>query len=160
MAGFERVQIMIVDDQPNCRKLLVSILGGFGFRGIVQAASGKDALLKMQHTVPDAIFTDLRMEDMDGFELIQRIRNRDNSPNPFVPIIVISGSSDRHTILKVRDLGANEFLAKPFSVESIMSRLSMVIHRPRPFVQAKTFFGPDRRRLRRDEYQGAERRAA
>jgi DNA-binding response OmpR family regulator len=87
------------------------------------------------------------------------IRTSTASPNPFVPIIMLTGYTSLERVRQARDAGINEFLAKPVSVKAILSRLTSVIEHPRSFVRTKMYFGPCRRRRANAEYQGPERRA-
>jgi DNA-binding response OmpR family regulator len=89
---------------------------------------------------------------------MRTIRTNPLSPNPFVPVIMLATSRDQ--IPQARDCGVNEFIAKPLSVQMLMSRLVAVIEHPRTFVRAEGYFGPCRRRLHSGEYLGAERRAS
>jgi DNA-binding response OmpR family regulator len=86
------------------------------------------------------------------------LRANPQSPNPFVPVIILTGPTTQEHVRQARDAGANEFIAKPVSVKTMMSRLASVIEHPRPFVRTSQYFGPCRRR-RQDEHQGPERRA-
>jgi DNA-binding response OmpR family regulator len=74
------------------------------------------------------------------------VRTAKDSPNPYVPIIMLSGFTEHRRITEARDAGINEFLAKPISAKSIYQRVATIIDNPRPFIRAKNFFGPDRRR--------------
>jgi DNA-binding response OmpR family regulator len=86
------------------------------------------------------------------------IRTSPESPNRFMPIIMLTGYTQHNHVVQARDTGANEFLAKPVSVNSILTRLLALIEHPRPYVRTKTYFGPCRRRHATDEYRGPERR--
>jgi DNA-binding response OmpR family regulator len=85
------------------------------------------------------------------------VRTDDDSPNMFLPIIMMTGHTERARIFSARDAGVTEFLAKPVTAKSLLMRLTNIIEHPRPFVRAKGYFGPDRRR-RSEEYAGPERR--
>jgi len=95
---------------------------------------------------------------MTGLEFVKKIRTDPNSPNPFVPVIMLTGHTHIDHVRMARDAGANEFLAKPVSVKAVLSRLMAVIEHPRPFVRSKSYFGPCRRRRAMDDYRGPERR--
>ena len=97
------------------------------------------------------------MEPMNGIELVERIRAGEEDINPFTPIIMVSGLSDLAQIVKARDAGINEFLAKPVSAKMVYLRICSVIEHPRSFIKAETFSGPDRRR-RLAQIDGEERR--
>jgi DNA-binding response OmpR family regulator len=78
-------------------------------------------------------------------------------PDHFMPVIMLTGNTEKRHVLAARDAGATEFLAKPVTPQAIYSRLVNVIERPRPFVRTKSYFGPCRRRTVL-EYGGSERR--
>ena len=85
------------------------------------------------------------------------IRNSPDSPNRQLPIIMLTASSEQDFVLAARDRGVTEFLAKPFTVQKFYDRLVAVIARPRSFVDAESYFGPDRRR-RQVDFGGPDRR--
>ena len=99
------------------------------------------------------------MEGMSGLDLIQMIRTNPQTPNPFVPVIMLTGHTSLDHVRQARDAGVNEFIAKPVSVKTMMSRLVSVIENPRPYVRTNVYFGPCRRRRGAEEYRGPERRA-
>ena len=107
---------------------------------------------------PDIVVLDWVMDGMSGIDLVKMIRTHPHSPNPFVPVIMLTGHTQADRVETARDAGINEFLAKPVSVNGMMSRLVSVIEQPRPFVRTSLYFGPCRRR-RGEEYKGPERRA-
>ena len=155
---FDRLKILIVDDNQHLRKLVATILHAFGVTQTAQAASATRAWVMLREFSPDVIFLDWVMDGMNGIDLVKMIRNDPASPNPFVPIIMLTGNSQFDHVRQARDAGANEFLAKPVSANAILTRLLAVIEHPRPFVRTKVYFGPCRRRRTRDEYGGPERR--
>jgi len=95
---------------------------------------------------------------MDGIKFTRIVRNHEHSPNPFVPIIMISGHTEKHRVEAARDAGVTEFLAKPISAKGLYQRILNVVANPRPFIKTKTYFGPDRRRNTNNAYIGPERR--
>jgi two-component system chemotaxis response regulator CheY len=154
----KKVSILVVEDLHPMRSLLVSILDAFGVGKIYEASNGERAFQIFQSHNPDIIITDWLMEPVDGIELIQMIRRSKMSSNPLVPIIVITGYSAHQRVTTARDLGATEFLTKPFSGRDLAKRVNHIVNRPRDFVETEHFFGPDRRRKRGDDYGGPKRR--
>jgi two-component system, chemotaxis family, chemotaxis protein CheY len=75
-----------------------------------------------------------------------------------VPIIMLTGHSERTRVTNARDAGITEFMVKPISAKALYQRILNVVVNPRPFVRTKTFFGPDRRRNVNPNYSGPERR--
>jgi response regulator RpfG family c-di-GMP phosphodiesterase len=86
------------------------------------------------------------MPGADGFDLLNWIRRDPESPLPFVSFALLTARADADVVSQSRDFGANEFIAKPFSADSVASRILSVISTPRQFVYTKHYFGPDRRR--------------
>ena len=140
------------------RALMVSILDAFGIGHIYDAADGARGYELFQAHNPDIVITDWLMPKMDGLEFIKLIRNDKKSVNRLVPIIVITGYSAMQRVMTARDLGATEFLTKPFTGRDLARRINQIIAKPRDFVETELFFGPDRRRKKPDDYGGPRRR--
>jgi len=157
---FDRLKVLVVDDNQNMRKLVITILQAFGVLHISEAADGKGAWNTLRESNPDVVILDWMMEGMTGIEVVKMVRTSAQTPNPFVPIIMLTGYTQLDHVRQARDAGVNEFLAKPVSVKAVMSRLVSVIEHPRPYVRTKSYFGPCRRRRGTDEYRGPERRAS
>jgi len=155
---WDRICVMVVDDNAFVRRLLVSTLGNFGLRKIIAEESSASAIerLKLSKTDPvdaglgevDLIMSDYLMPGVDGNLFLRWVRTGDGVPDRFVPFIMVSGAADKHVVAEARDAGVTEFLAKPFSAASVADRILAVINNPRPFVLARGYFGPDRRRTR------------
>lgn len=157
--GFDlsSLKILIVDDSTHMRGLIKRVLSSFNISDITEAADGNEALLEMTQTVPDIVLTDFAMDRMNGIELTHFIRNSEKSPNPYLPIIMMTGFTEMHRVIEARDSGVTEIIAKPVSARAMFSRLVAVVDRPRPFVRVTNFFGPDRRR-RQVPFKGEDRR--
>jgi response regulator RpfG family c-di-GMP phosphodiesterase len=98
------------------------------------------------------------MPNMNGLEFLSAVRAL-KTDQRYMPIIMLTGHSDRPRLNAARDRGVTEFVAKPVTATTILTRLNAAIVKPRPFVQSTTFFGPDRRRRQPDGYAGPWRRA-
>ncbi len=157
---FDRLKVVVVDDNPHMRKLVTTILQAFGTVQIFEAPNAEIAWTLLNDVNPDVVMLDWAMDGMSGLDLTRMIRTSPASPNPFVAIIMLTGHSQAEYVRQARDAGVTEFLAKPVSVKGVLTRLSSVIEHPRPFVRTKVFFGPCRRRRNTDEYKGPERRSA
>lgn len=155
----ENLRILIIDDNAHIRQLLRTILNAVGIRSIDIAEDGIQGFEAFCRLDYDLVFTDYAMEPITGVDLVDLIRTSSKSPNPYIPIIIISACSDQERVQMARDHGVTEFLAKPFTIELLMERLEAVIEEPRPFVRTDSYFGPDRRRKEDPLYAGPERRA-
>ena len=157
-AAFEHLRVLIVEDNLHMRSLLRTLLNSVGIREIVEASSGGSALTLLREKKCDLVLSDLAMKPMDGLEFSRTVRTAENSPNPFVPIIMITGHTEKHRVEAARDAGVTEFLAKPITAQSLFSRLAEIVERPRAFVRTEAYFGPDRRRKTLESYAGPWRR--
>ncbi len=140
------VTILIVDDQEFILNLVREMLRVLGAETILEARDGEEAWEVLQSNSVDLMLIDWYMKSVDGVTLVKRVRNDKKSPNPYLPIIMMSGFSERLRIIKARDSGINEFVVKPLSAKALFGRIVNVIEHPRQFVRTDNFFGPDRRR--------------
>ena len=138
--------------------MVCGIFKAFGVLNIRSFPNGQSAYSALAGAEVDLVVVDWMMEPMNGIEFTEKVRLDADSPNPFLPIIMLTGYTDRLRVFRARDAGVTEFIAKPISPKSLYSRVSAVIDRPRPFVRAEDYFGPDRRR-RVVEFRGADRRS-
>jgi CheY-like chemotaxis protein len=130
---FNRLRFLVIDDNAHMRRILRTLLHGFGAREVYEAEDGAAGLDAFTHYVPDIVITDWAMPIFDGLELTQMIRQPGANANPYVAIIMLTGHSEKRRVVLARDAGITEFLAK-------------------------TYFGPDRRRNVNPAYIGPERR--
>ncbi len=156
--GLGRLQVVIADPNRHMRTLLKGVLRAYGVRTIQEANDGADAFKEMNLNPIDVVLVEYQMTPIDGMEFVRLIRRAADSPNPFCPVIMITGHTERHVVETARDLGVHEFLAKPITPEKLYGRLNKVLKKPRPFIQAPAYFGPDRRRRDDPRYKGRERR--
>lgn len=156
MKNFEKIAILVVDDNNQVLSLLTSVLKHLGVGTVYKAKEGGDAIeliksLPADYTKKggcpiDLVISDWVMSPVDGISLLRWVRHHPDTPNPFLPFAMISALSDTSKIQRARDLGATHFFAKPFSVESITAHLCSILTTGRVFVRTENFFGPDRRR--------------
>lgn len=158
--GFENLKALIVEDNTHMRSLLRALLNALGIKDISEAIHGQAGLAVLRDRKIDLVLTDLAMAPMDGLELTRHLRNDENSPNPFVPIIMITGHTEKYRVEAARDAGVTEFLAKPITAQNLFARITEILERPRAFARCDSYFGPDRRRHQEIEsYAGPWRRA-
>jgi two-component system, chemotaxis family, chemotaxis protein CheY len=155
---FNRLRFLVIDDNAHMRRILRTLLHGFGTREVYEAEDGAAGLEAFTHYSPDIVITDWAMPIFDGLELTQMIRQPDSTSNPYVPIIMLTGHSEKKRVIAARDSGVTEFLAKPISAKGLYQRILNVVANPRFFIKTKTYFGPDRRRNTAASYAGPERR--
>ena len=155
---FNRLRFLVIDDNAHMRRILRTLLHSFGTREVYEAEDGAAGLEAFTHIIPDIVITDWVMPIFDGLELAQMIRQPGANANPYVPIIMLTGHSDKKRVLAARDAGVTEFLAKPISAKALYQRIMNIVVNPRPFIRTASYFGPDRRRNVNLNYVGIERR--
>jgi CheY-like chemotaxis protein len=156
--AFDHLKALVVEDNQHMRTLLRSLLNALGIANVLEATNGVDAMNVLRDKQPDLILSDLSMKPMDGIEFTREVRNAKDSPNPYIPIIMVTGHTERHRVEAARDAGVTEVLAKPITAGNLFQRIAEIVERPRAFVKAKDYFGPDRRRRSQDSYGGPFRR--
>ena len=157
-ATFGYLKALVVEDNVHMRTLLRSLLTALGMKHVYEAANGIDALELLRERRPDLVLSDLTMKPMDGIAFTRQVRLSEDSPNPYVPIIMITGHTERHKVEAARDAGVTEFLAKPITAQNLFLRIAEIVERPRPYVRCAEYFGPDRRRRTEEDYGGPWRR--
>src|SRR5665213_979056 len=141
---FHRLRFLVIDDNAHMRRMLRTLLHGFGAREVHEAEDGAAGLESFTQHLPDIVITDWAMPIFDGLELTQMIRQPGANPNPYVAIIMLTGHSEKKRVVSARDAGVTEFLAKPISAKGLYQRIVNVVANPRQFIKTKTYFGPDR----------------
>lgn len=155
---FHRISVLIIEDNLPMMEITKSLLLAFGVGNVIGAANGDIGFRRFCQYNTDIVIADWMMQPMDGIALTRRLRNSPESPNPYVPVILMTGFSEKRRVLAARDSGVTEFLVKPFNARDLYRRIAQVIERPRQFVRSDDFFGPDRRRTVATEYSGPQRR--
>ncbi len=158
MADYSSLKILLVEDNQHMRSIVGAILKGSGIRNVREARDGAEALDMLRQYPADIALVDFNMDPIDGVEFTKMLRNASDSANPYLPIVMITGHSERSRVIQARDAGVNEFVVKPLTARALLGRIDSVIMRPRPFIRCRTYFGPDRRRNTDKAYAGPFRR--
>ncbi len=155
---FSRMTCLLVEDNKFMRSVMRICMDSLGVQSYYFAQDGREAIdiLKIRSgTLKEAgaggidlVLSDVVMPGIDGHMLLRWIRRHESSSDRFVPVIMISGLVDKKCLTTARDVGVNEFIAKPFSPGAVLSRIQKVIENPRQYVYTPTYFGPDRRRTK------------
>ena len=143
---FAQLSALVVEDDRLSRELVVSILQNVGIPHVESASDGRQAFERLHGFMADLVVSDVMMEPMDGIAFTRRLRTHRDSPNPHVPVILLTAHTDRTTVLEARDAGVNAFVAKPVSIDEMRRKIVLVMNDPRRFIQSEDYVGPDRRR--------------
>jgi CheY-like chemotaxis protein len=152
-----KLAFLIVDDNANMVQIVKTILKSFGVIHIYEARDVAEAFGLVRQYAIDIVVLDYNLGFMDGLDFVRMMRTASDSPNPYLPIIMLTAYTEHHRVEAARDAGVTEFCAKPVTAIEVYRKIVEVIERPRSFVRTSAYFGPDRRR-HDQEFNGPERR--
>lgn len=119
------VSVLIVDDQQSMRGICKYILNQLGFKDIIEAKSGRDALTKLEKASFDLIISDWNMDDIDGLTLLKVLRKHPRTAA--LPFIMATGRSDKEQVKEAIACGVNNYIIKPFDASTMKKRIEAVI---------------------------------
>lgn len=147
--GYSQLHILVVEDVAHTRQVLRGILRHLGFARVSEAGGAAEAFEVVRATPPDIMLTDWEMPGGSGLDLVRMVRSRPDSPDPLLPVVMLTAHGSVEHVTACRDAGATDYLVKPFSPSRIAARITDLVEKQRPFVCAPGYRGPDRRRSRR-----------
>jgi DNA-binding response OmpR family regulator len=121
-------EVLVVEDEPDIRNLLVVNLARGGFR-CRTAATGTEALRAVKASAPDLVILDLMLPEMDGLEVCRRLRQEPGTAS--IPIIILTAKTDEVDRVLGLEMGADDYVAKPFSPKELVARVRAVLRRTR-----------------------------
>ncbi len=154
----ENLRVLIVEDNNHMAHILRTMLNGFGIRHIEDARNGADALELLRSVSYDFILLDYSMPMLDGIEFTRLLRTGSDHSRHMIPIIMVTGYTERSRVIEARDAGVTEICVKPVTARDLWARIAQVINSPRPFIRSKIYTGPDRRRRTDLQFAGEDRR--
>ena len=157
-ARLSQVEVLIADPDVEISHLVRDVLRYIGFEKMQFARTPEKALEILAAQNIDLMITDWQIMPEQRMSLVQYLRNHDDSPNPYLPVIMLTGRAEKHDVELARDQGVTEFLVKPFTAKRLFERLVMVIENPRSFIISNQYRGPDRRRRTDIPPSGSDRR--
>ena len=128
--------MLVVDDEPAMRKVTRALLQSIGIKDIHEASDGRSGLEKICSRAPDIVILDWEMPSPNGPEFMRAVRSPGTFPLPDVPVIMLTGYSERSRVVEAVRLGVNEFLLKPVSSTALLARIVSILVKPRPMMTA------------------------
>jgi len=141
------LNILVADRNLFMRRLTRGMLMNLGARVVVEAVDGLAALEAIRTCDPDVMFLDWDLPVLDGMEVIRIVRSPGVFPRPNLPIVMLTGRSERSCVMHALRAGVHEFLIKPTSPQALRDRLTSIKLKPRPMVKLGDFYVPEPRRL-------------
>ncbi|HEU5154698.1 MAG TPA: response regulator, partial [Gemmatimonadales bacterium] len=118
--------VLLVDDEDALRRVMKDLLGREGY-AVLEARNGVEALDQVDRHAPDVVVLDLNLPDMDGYAVLSQLRSRPATRK--TPVIVLTAKGDEDNEVRVFELGADDFLTKPFRAKALSKRLEVVLAR-------------------------------
>lgn len=150
-------KVLIVDPAPASARLLADLMRNMAPVTLWNAATTRKGLEAAKQVNPQLIFVELSGPDIDGVKFARDLRRSDAACR-MAPIIMVTATATASAITAARDAGVHEFLRKPYTAKDLLRRLEAVTLRPRDWVEAVQYVGPDRRRFNSGDYTGALKR--
>lgn len=145
MSHLKKLKVVIADEDTVLAGVLRKAFLTLGIGKVEIASTAAETLRLFQSGQADFIVTEWQMPDMSGAQLLQHARRHPGTCIPNLPIMVYTAQTQREHVEAARDAGTNEFIAKPFTVFSILEPLERIIDSPKDFIVSKNFIGPERR---------------
>lgn len=133
-----KTRVLIVDDELSIIKFLRANLESSGYQ-VLTAMNGVEAIQTFEMELPDLVILDIMMPEMDGFEVYRRIREWSQ-----IPIIMLSARGDESDKVKCLDLGADDYITKPFGAKELIARVKAVLRRTETLVASPTCPAPQK----------------
>ncbi len=153
----KKLSILVLEKHLLIRRLLTDVFNEFGVATVFSTPVPEIAFDIFMTNPVDIVISDWT-HDLDGMAFLQRLRQEQESQNPFIPVIVCTANTEMGHVSTARDLGMTNYLRKPVSAKMIYLAICAVIEDSRPFIRTGSFFGPQRRHRHIDPYTGVERR--
>jgi two-component system chemotaxis response regulator CheY len=155
---FQNISVLVIESSGAMLTLAKDILTTFGVKKIFSASDIRKGFDIFRHEKPDIVLTDWLSPENGGLEFIRQVRTDNRSHDPFTPVILMSGFTHEGKVFAARDVGVSEFLVKPYTAHSLYQKIEALIEKPKAFVKAGSFLGPDRRHRKGAAPAGSERR--
>jgi two-component system chemotaxis response regulator CheY len=141
------LKVLIVDDESGMRRVTRALLQVIGVKNIYDANDGCSGLEAICRLAPDIVILDWEMPWPNGPEFVRMVRSPGRFPLPDVPIIMLTGSSERSRVVEAVRLGVNEYLLKPVSSTALLARIVSILVKPRRMIAKGDYYGPEPRKL-------------
>lgn len=161
----EKIHVLLLDGSTQVTALFKNMLAEFGFTNVFVANNGFQGVQILREIKINLIITDWELKvprneaesgsnvishkdilPLSGVDFVTRLRRSPLSPNPYIPVIMFANTVEKMQVVTARDAGVDEICIKPLSAEELCHRIMAVIEKPRIFITAETYKGPDRRR--------------
>lgn len=117
------MKIMLVDDSRTIRNIQKNVLAGLGYKDVVEASNGNEALAQLDTAKPDMVLIDWNMPAMDGITLVRKIREIDK----VLPLVMCTTEAEKSRVLEAVKAGVNNYIVKPFTAETLAEKITATL---------------------------------
>ena len=121
------LNILLVDDEKSMRMLVRDVLLAFGFENVRMAPDAPSAYRMLDDFLADIVILDWQMAPMNGLDLLRQIRTAEDSPDPYVPVIMLTAHTELNRVIECRLAGATSVLAKPIAPRTLYRRIERIV---------------------------------
>jgi two-component system chemotaxis response regulator CheY len=157
--NFRSLTVLVIENTQPMSDLTKDVLKSFGISSVLTTIGPDAGFEAFCRAKPDLVIIDWLEGPVTGVDLTKRMRLDPRSPNTFVPILLMTGFSQKTRVERARDSGITEFLVKPFTAKALYQKIEYMIEKPRLFVLNDAYFGPDRRRKTDNDFNAKDRRS-
>jgi DNA-binding response OmpR family regulator len=143
--NLERARLLLLDDHASAINIMTQIISAFGVKKFYKCGTLDEAKEIIVSEELHLIFVNANLKESPAYDFISWLRGANLQPNSFTPVVLVTGHTQRSSVERARDCGANIVLAKPVSPASTLERITLLAREKRPFVSCSTYIGPDRR---------------
>jgi two-component system chemotaxis response regulator CheY len=133
--NLQEMKVLVVDDSSTARQFLSEMLRQIGIGHIAAAADGAEAIERLRVFPADIMLCDLHMAPLDGIELTRLIRNANDSPNPYLPIIMLTADATPAQMKSAMSAGMNAFMSKPVKMHALHRKLVAIFAHPLVYIR-------------------------
>ena len=123
---YEKLKILLVDDEPFTRQIIRQQLHQLGIRSVAEASNGRDGLLELLRTRPDIVFCDVHMKPIGGLEFLRQVRAVKIAAIAATPVVMLTADAGSETVSSAKGLAANGYLVKPVAPNQLKARVDAI----------------------------------
>jgi CheY-like chemotaxis protein len=147
----QELKVLVVDDSRTARRALQRFLREMSVETVEMAEDGADAIKKLRDFPADLVLCDLHMVPLDGIEFTRLLRSAEDSPNLYLPVLILTADATAAQLRNALGAGANDFMSKPIELDALRRKIQGLFARPMVFVRDGRYLKPLRRVSPRSE---------
>ncbi len=138
-------EVLLINPDEKQRGVMLQVFTGFGVKRTHLCANAFDAMRAVQSSRLGLILCETVLADEDGYDFVRMLRRCEHEPNRRAPVVLMTNEARHTDVVRGRDAGANLVITRPLAPKVILQRIYWLRREPRPFIEAATYVGPDRR---------------